>query len=94
MILPIKWIFHKRVEKLGVRFDGILTGFIASHRQAEKIFRFLDEFQNDDTVFFCDPVMADDGQIYDIYDKAMCDAVTRLAKEPTLSLRISRSCVF
>lgn len=52
MILPIKWIFHKRVEKLGVRFDGILTGFIASHRQAEKIFRFLDEFQNDDTVFF------------------------------------------
>lgn len=82
------------MEKLGVRFDGILTGFIASHRQAEKIFRFLDEFQNDDTVFFCDPVMADDGKIYDIYDKAMCDAVTRLAKGLTLYLRISRSCVF
>lgn len=56
MILPIKWIFHKRVEKLGVRFDGILTGFIASHRQAEKIFRFLDEFQNDDTVFSVIPL--------------------------------------
>ena len=72
--------FTSEWKKLGVRFDGILTGFIASHRQAEKIFRFLDEFQNDDTVFFCDPVMADDGKIYDIYDKAMCDAVTRLAK--------------
>lgn len=45
MILPIKWIFHKRVEKLGVRFDGILTGFIASHRQAEKYFVFLTNFK-------------------------------------------------
>lgn len=86
--------FTSEWKKLGVRFDGILTGFIASHRQAEKIFRFLDEFQNDDTVFFCDPVMADDGQIYDIYDKAMCDAVTRLAKRADIiSPNLTELCV-
>lgn len=33
------------MEKLGVRFDGILTGFIASHRQAEKYFVFLTNFK-------------------------------------------------
>lgn len=86
--------FTSEWKKLGVRFDGILTGFIASHRQAEKIFRFLDEFQNDDTVFFCDPVMADDGKIYDIYDKAMCDAVTRLAKRADIiSPNLTELCV-
>lgn len=63
--------FTSEWKKLGVRFDGILTGFIASHRQAEKIFRFLDEFQNDDTVFFCDPVMADDGK-FTIYTTRLC----------------------
>ena len=86
--------FTDEWKKLGVRFDGILTGFIASHRQAEKIFRFLDEFQTDDTVFFCDPVMADDGEIYDTYDKAMCDAVARLAKRADIiSPNLTELCV-
>lgn len=39
------------MEKLGVRFDGILTGFIASHRQAEKYFVFLTNFKMT-TLFF------------------------------------------
>lgn len=37
--------FTSEWKKLGVRFDGILTGFIASHRQAEKYFVFLTNFK-------------------------------------------------
>ena len=38
--------------------------------------------------------MADDGKIYDIYDKAMCDAVTRLAKRADIiSPNLTELCV-
>lgn len=67
-------------QKLGVRFDGILTGYLASEAQAKRIEAFLDAFQTPATLFVCDPVMADDGRVYDTYDEALCNAVARLAK--------------
>lgn len=65
---------------LGVRFDGILTGYLASAKQADILLRFLDEFKTDTTLYVCDPVMADDGCIYDTYDHALCEKIADLAR--------------
>ncbi|MGN0572044.1 MAG: pyridoxamine kinase [Candidatus Fimenecus sp.] len=67
-------------RKLGVRFDGILTGYLASAKQADKILRFLDEFKTANTLYVCDPVMADDGTVYDTYDSALCAKIAELAR--------------
>ena len=67
-------------KKRHVRFDGILTGYLASTQQAKRIAAFLDAFQTSDTLFVCDPVMADDGQVYDTYDAALCREVVQLAR--------------
>ncbi len=67
-------------RKLGVRFDGILTGYLASAEQADKLLAFLDEFKTEKTIYVCDPVMADDGRIYDTYDRALCEKIAMLAK--------------
>lgn len=67
-------------KKLGVHFDAILTGYLANYKQAEKIIEFLNEFKAPDTLFLCDPVMADDGKIYDTYNKQLCDEIKMLSE--------------
>lgn len=69
--------WHKR----GVRFDGILTGYLASAAQADIILAFLNEFKTEETLYVCDPVMADDGRVYDTYDAALCEKIAMLAKK-------------
>ncbi len=66
-------------KKLGVRFDGILTGFIANSKQGEIINKLIDVFGKENTVVAVDPVMADDGEIYKCYDEACVRAIISLA---------------
>ena len=81
-------------RKLGVRFDGILTGYLASEEQADKILRFLDEFQTADTLYLCDPVMADDGRIYDTYSPRLCRKIGALARRANvLTPNLTELCV-
>lgn len=67
-------------KKLGVHFDAILTGYIASEKQADIIGGFIDEFRADNTLVLVDPVMADDGEIYGTYSKKLCDKVKQLSE--------------
>ncbi len=67
-------------RKMQVHFDGILTGYLASAAQADKILAFLDEFKTETTLYVCDPVMADDGRVYDTYNDALCEKIAMLAK--------------
>ncbi len=79
---------------LGVRFDGILTGYLASEEQADKILRFLDEFQTADTLYLCDPVMADDGRIYDTYSPQLCRKIGALAQRANvLTPNLTELCI-
>lgn len=66
-------------KKLSVHFDGILTGFLMSEMQVELILEFLKEFKTQDTLYICDPVMADDGRIYSTYSDALCNKMKELA---------------
>ncbi len=67
-------------KKMGYTFDGILTGYIASERQADLILDFIRDFKTESTSLVVDPVMADDGKIYGTYSSALC----RKVKEITL----------
>lgn len=79
---------------LGVRFDGILTGYLASAKQADRILDFLEEFKTENTLYVCDPVMADDGRIYDTYDDALCRKVAKLAaKAEVITPNLSELCL-
>lgn len=65
-------------KKLSVHFDGILTGFLMSEAQVELILKFLKEFKTPNTLYICDPVMADDGRIYSTYSHALCQKMKEL----------------
>lgn len=69
------------IKKLNTSFDGILTGFISNARQGKIIADFIDYFKTDSNIVVVDPVMADDGKIYDCYDDACVDAIKGIAKK-------------
>ncbi len=67
--------FINEWKKLSASFDGILTGFVTDKKQLDIISNFIDEFKNDNTLVVADPVMADNGALYDGYDMSMCDVI-------------------
>lgn len=51
-------------KELGFRFDAIATGFIASERQATIVSRYCQEQAATGTTIFVDPIMGDEGKLY------------------------------
>ncbi len=70
-------------KKQNAKFDAILTGFLASEKQVDIILDFIDYFGKDSLVFV-DPVMADDGILYDTYNNALCKKVKTLTKKANI----------
>jgi pyridoxine kinase len=71
-------------KKQHVHFDAILTGYLASEKQVDIILDFIEIFKDENTLVFIDPVMADDGVLYDTYDKNLCEKVKLLAKKANI----------
>lgn len=53
-----------QIDKLGIGFDAIYTGYIASTRQLAIIEQLIDTFRTDETLVLVDPVMGDNGRLY------------------------------
>lgn len=52
------------LKSLGITFDAISTGYIASISQMELIEDFIEKFHTDGAPVFVDPVMGDGGKLY------------------------------
>ena len=70
-------------KKQNVQFDAILTGYLASEKQVDIIIDFIDHF-GENALTFVDPVMADDGVLYNTYDEALCEKVKELTKKANI----------
>ena len=51
-------------KELGFTFSAIATGFIASERQARIVSKYCLEQAADGTIIFVDPIMGDEGKLY------------------------------
>ena len=60
---------------LGVRFDGFLSGYLASAAQMDLLQRLLPPLMREGALRVVDPVMGDEGAFYSIYN---VDFVTRM----------------
>ena len=70
-------------KKQNVSFDAILTGYLASEKQVDIIRDFIDHF-GENALVFVDPVMADDGVLYDTYNPALCEKMKTLTKKANI----------
>lgn len=51
-------------KELGFSFDAIATGFIVSEAQAELVAGYCLEQAKNGTTIYCDPIMGDEGKLY------------------------------
>ena len=65
-------------SRLGLEFEGILTGFLGSPEQIDIVKRFIERFERPSTVTVIDPVMGDDGALYPTYPERLAQLMKTL----------------
>jgi pyridoxine kinase len=73
-ILPIA----KHWNELGLTFDAIYTGFLGSPEQVDLVIEAIEMLRSGDTMVVVDPVMADFGELYTIFDAKFPLAMRKL----------------
>lgn len=73
-ILPIK----KHFNSLNLKFDALYSGFLGSYEQIEILKILFKELKKDDGLILVDPVMADHGKLYSVYDENMINGMKEL----------------
>ncbi|MHA6253247.1 pyridoxamine kinase [Oceanobacillus sp. CAU 1775] len=73
--------FTNEWKKLDLNFDGIFTGFVTSGDQIDNIFSFLETFNKKESLLLVDPVMGDEGQVYDVFNYGLLDRMEELVKQ-------------
>ena len=81
-------------QRLGLRFDCIYSGYLASPEQAELLAQTIDCIAAPDTLVIVDPVMADNGIYYSQIDDRMCAAFRRLlSRADVITPNITEACL-
>ena len=65
-------------KDLGFSFDCITTGFLASAEQVDIIREFIDSQRKEDLLVMTDPIMADDGKLYNGVTEETVENMRRL----------------
>ena len=65
-------------QELGFSFDAVSTGFIASERQARLITAFCREQQARNVPVFVDPIMGDNGRLYNSIERSRINGMRDL----------------
>lgn len=71
-------------KTLGLEFDCIYSGFLGSPRQVEIISAFIEDFSGNKPLIVIDPVMADDGKLYETMDEKMVINMRRLISKANI----------
>ncbi len=80
--------------KLGLKFQGILTGFLGSPEQIRIVKRFLELFKNDDSITVIDPVMGDYGKLYPTYSPVLAAQMCTLVPyADILTPNLTEACI-
>jgi len=65
-------------RRLGLSFAGIYSGFLGSSEQVSIVADFISSFRTPSTLVVVDPVLGDDGKLYDTMEPGMIDGMRGL----------------
>ncbi len=87
-------LYYSKWEKLGLKFNGIYSGFLGSERQVEIVEEFIKKFSLPETIIIIDPVMGDNGRIYATLTRELCKKLRQLAAvADILTPNITEACI-
>ncbi len=79
-------------QSMGLKFDGIYTGYLGSREQVERVKTVMDMFSVG--VKLVDPVMGDDGVLYDGFSADFPDEMKKLIKKADIIVpNVTESCL-
>ena len=79
-------------KKLGLEFDGIYTGYLGSKEQIDRVSQLMDMFSV--KIKIVDPVMGDDGVLYDGFSPEFCSDMKKLIKRADVIVpNVTESCL-
>lgn len=73
-------LIMKHWDSLGVSFDAIYSGFLGSSEQIDTVIEFVKKFKKENSIFLCDPAMADNGKLYNTFGNDFVEQMKRLCK--------------
>lgn len=80
-------------KSLDLHFSSIYSGFLGSPEQVDIVSNFMDTFNSDNTLVYVDSVMADEGELYSVFDDHMVDKMRELCEKADLLLpNITEAC--
>ena len=81
-------------KKLGLHFEGILTGFLGSPEQIGIVRNFLSAFKGENTITVVDPVMGDNGKLYPTYPNELAKQMATLVPfADILTPNLTEACI-
>lgn len=79
-------------KKLGLSFDGIYSGYLGSKEQVKCVEKVMDQFSFD--IKLVDPVMGDDGKLYDGFTEDFPQEMKKLIKHADVIVpNVTESCL-
>lgn len=86
--------YRRHWAQLGIAFQGILSGYLATPEAADQVEAFLDRFQKPDTLYLCDPVLGDNGHVYQGFSAASIRAMEKLTlRADLLTPNLTEFCI-
>ncbi len=76
-IVPIQ----KHWESLGLHFSGFYTGFLGSFEQIDLVKDLIADLSEKGTTVYVDPVMADAGKLYSVFDETFPKGMRKLCEK-------------
>lgn len=70
--------YTNSISKLNIEFDCIYSGFLGSLKQIDIVHNFIDK--NKEALIVVDPVMGDNGSLYDTFTYEICERMKELIK--------------
>ena len=67
-------------DRLGLRFESVYAGFLGSADQIDRVCEAAERLKTPDGITLIDPVMGDNGKVYDTYTPEMCTRMRELCE--------------
>lgn len=71
----------KHWKSLDINFNALYSGFLGSSNQIDIVLQIFEMFKTENNLIVVDPVMADQGKLYSIYDNDFPQKMKKLAKK-------------
>ena len=86
--------FAAHWQQLGLQFDALYSGYLASPAQVAQVNEIFDTFSTENNLIFVDPVMADHGKLYAGFEEGFPQEMGKLcARADVITPNVTEACL-